>query len=62
VRGAIIEDPGAVFKELQQYFQKHPDYAKYFNITLTPEGEPDPEGLQRAAEERLVIRLHPSAA
>jgi len=62
VRGEIVEDPGAVREELQRYFQKYPDYAKYFNITLMPEGKPEPEGLQRAAEERLVIRLRPSTA
>jgi len=62
VRGEIIEDPGAVREELRQYFRQHPGNAKYFNVHLTPEGEPDPNDLQRAAEERLVIRLHPSAA
>lgn len=61
VRGEIIEDPVAVQEELRQYFMRHPGNAKYFNIPLTPEGEPDPEGLQRAAEERLIIRLHPFA-
>jgi deazaflavin-dependent oxidoreductase (nitroreductase family) len=62
VHGEIVEDPGEVRKELQMYFQKYPDYAKYFNIKLTPEGALDPEGLQRAAEERLIIRLHPTQA
>lgn len=60
VRGEIVDDPGAVGEELRQYFRQHPGNAKYFNIRLTPEGEPDPEGLQSAAEERLIIRLYPS--
>ena len=60
VRGDVIEDPSAVREELRQYFRQHPGNAKYFNVRLTPEGEPDPEGLQHAAEERLLIRLSPS--
>jgi hypothetical protein len=56
VRGEIIEDPGGVREELRQYFRQHPGNAKYFNVRLTPEGELDPDGLQRAAEERLIIR------
>ncbi len=60
VRGEIIEDPGAVGDEQRKYFKRYPDYAKHFNINLTPEGDLDPDGLQRAAEERLVIRLRPT--
>jgi deazaflavin-dependent oxidoreductase (nitroreductase family) len=60
VRGEIVEEPGAVQEELRQYFKQHPGNAKYFNITLTPDGELDPNDLQRAAEERLIIRLHRS--
>ena len=60
VRGEIIEDSSAVREELRQYFRQRPGSAKYFNVRLTSEGEPDPEGLQHAAEERLIIRLHPS--
>ena len=60
VRGEIIEDPSLVMDELRRYFQKYPEYAKYFNIHLTPEGELDPGDLQRAAGERLIIRLRPA--
>jgi deazaflavin-dependent oxidoreductase (nitroreductase family) len=60
VRGEIIEDPGAVREELKMYFKQYPDYVKYFNIKQTPAGELDPEGLQRAAEERVIIHLKPS--
>jgi deazaflavin-dependent oxidoreductase (nitroreductase family) len=60
VRGEIVEDPGKVREELQKYFQKYPGYAKYFNVKLTPEGGFDSNDLQRAAEERLIIRLSPS--
>ena len=62
VRGEIIEEPGAVREELQRYFQKNPDRAKYFNVRTTPEGGLDPADMQRAAEERLIIRLRPSTA
>jgi hypothetical protein len=60
VHGEVIEDPGAVREELRQYFRQHPGNAKYFNVRLTPEGEPDPEDLKSTAKERLIIRLHPS--
>jgi deazaflavin-dependent oxidoreductase (nitroreductase family) len=62
VRGEIIEEPGAVREELQRFFQRYPGDAKYFKIRLTSEGEFDPDGLQRAANEKLIIRLRPSAA
>lgn len=61
VRGEIIEEPGAVQEELRKYFSQHPGNAKYFNIKQTPEGALDPVDLQRTAEERLFIRLHPSS-
>jgi hypothetical protein len=46
--------------ELRRYFKRYPGYAKYFNVKPTPEGEFDPDGLKRAAEERLIIRLRPA--
>jgi len=62
VRGEVIDEPGAVRDELQRYFQRYPGDAKYFNVHLNPEGKPDPAELEHAAEEKLIIRLHPSAA
>jgi len=59
VHGEIIEDPGEVREELRLYFKRYPANARYFNVHLTPEGEFAPDDLQRAADERLVIRLRP---
>jgi deazaflavin-dependent oxidoreductase (nitroreductase family) len=60
VRGEIIEDTGEVREELRRYFQRYPDNARYFNVHLAPDGELHPDDLQHAAEDRLIIRLHPA--
>lgn len=59
VRGQIIDDPDEVREELIRHFQRNPGRAKYFNVREMPEGGFDPGDLQRAAGERLIIRLHP---
>jgi deazaflavin-dependent oxidoreductase (nitroreductase family) len=60
VHGENIEDPGEVREELRRYFQRYPANAKYFNIHLTPDGNLDPDDLQHAADERLIIHLYPA--
>jgi hypothetical protein len=60
VHGDIIDSVDEVCEELQRYFQRYPGNAKYFNIRSAPDGTLDPVDMQRAAEERLIIRLSPS--
>ena len=38
-------------------FAQFHGYAKYFNIRLGPDGEPDPQELERMAGERKLIKL-----
>ena len=57
VRGEVLEDRAAVVEGLAQYFKRNPGYAKYFDVRLAPDGEPLNEDLDRAANERVIIRL-----
>ncbi len=57
VRGEVLEDHGAVVAGLAQYFRQNPGYAKYFGVRLTPDGQLSGEDLDRAADERVIIRL-----
>ena len=57
VRGEVFEDRGAVVDGLTQYFKQNPDYARYFGVRLARDGEPMSEDLDRAANERVIIRL-----
>jgi len=60
VCGEITDDAGKVRETLKQYFQKNPGYHKYYNVRLTAAGEFEPEDLQRAADQRLIIHLRPA--
>ena len=55
--GEIIEDQKAVTEGLMIYVQKLPQYAKFFLVTLDPDGRPNPEEVARAAQNRVMIRL-----
>ncbi len=57
VRGEVVETPAEVEAGMTEYFAQYPGYAKYFNVTLGPDGKPDPRELERAAGERVLIKL-----
>jgi deazaflavin-dependent oxidoreductase (nitroreductase family) len=57
VRGEVLEDHGAVVDGLAQYFKQNPGYARYFGVRLALNGQPSGEDLDRAADERVIIRL-----
>ena len=50
-----------VARYLQAYLQKVPQYAKYFHVQLDKEGKPDPNEIQRAAQERVIVRVQLAA-
>lgn len=58
VRGDVLEDHTAVADGLVQYFKVNPGNAKYFNVRLAPDGQPSSEDLNRAADERVIIRFN----
>ena len=40
------------------YLQKVPQYAKYFQVKLDPDGMPNAADIPQAARERVIIRIH----
>jgi deazaflavin-dependent oxidoreductase (nitroreductase family) len=59
VHGQVIETSDEVTEGLRRYFQQNPKLAKYFNVSLSADGQPVEADLQRAATERVLIRLQP---
>ncbi len=55
--GESIEDEKTVAAGLLAYLQKSPKYAKYFQVTLDPSGQPNPEEVAEAAQNRFMIRI-----
>jgi len=62
VRGEIIEAKKETAAALGAYFRQFPNNARFFKLKLDTDGIPDPAGLERIAEERVVIHLCPVAA
>jgi deazaflavin-dependent oxidoreductase (nitroreductase family) len=56
-RGEAIVDEKAVADSLLAYFQKFPQYARHFRVTLDPAGQPVREDCTRAAKERVMVRI-----
>jgi len=55
--GESIEDKKAIAAGLLAYLQMSPKYAKYFQVTLDPSGQPNPEEVDRAAQNRVIVRV-----
>ena len=62
VRAQVLEKNVEVAAGLEEHFKRHPRYAQYFHVRLAPDGQPVPEDVERAAEERVVIRLQLAGA
>ena len=59
VRGELVETPAEVAAGMTAYFALHPNYAKYFQVSLGPDGKPVQAELERLAGERVLIHLIP---
>jgi deazaflavin-dependent oxidoreductase (nitroreductase family) len=57
VSGDIIEVETEVIEILRQYFLANPKVARYFNVEIFPDGQPDAQDLAKAAAGRLAVRL-----
>jgi deazaflavin-dependent oxidoreductase (nitroreductase family) len=57
VCGQVIEERQAVERGLNRYLQQHPSYAKYFGVRLDEGQQPLKEDIERAAAERVLVRL-----
>lgn len=55
--GETIEDEEAVASGLVAYLQKVPQYAKYFQVSLDRDGQPNREEATRAAQDKVIIRI-----
>lgn len=55
--GKVITREADVAKHLQAYLQIVPTHAKYFNVTLDPDGKPDIGDVAQAARDRVGIRI-----
>jgi hypothetical protein len=42
---------------LLAYLRKVPDYARYFQVSLDPDGQPNVEDVARAAQNRVMIEI-----
>ena len=54
---AIADDKEAVAAGLAAYLRKVPNYAKYFQVTLDADGQPNSEEVARVAQDRVMIRI-----
>lgn len=60
VQGEVVEDSAAVAAGLGLYFARFPQHAKYFHLQPGADGQPVPADLERLAQERVLVRLHPT--
>jgi hypothetical protein len=56
-QGEAIVDEQAVAEGLESYFQKAPQFAKYFKVGFDAAGQPLREDCARAAKDRVLIRI-----
>lgn len=56
-QGEVFEDTSEIAKYLTEYLLLRHAYAKYFEVGLDPEGKLILEDLNRASEERVMVRV-----
>jgi deazaflavin-dependent oxidoreductase (nitroreductase family) len=59
VKGETIERLEEVSAGLQDHFARNPRLARYFGVRFTPDSQVEQASLERAAAERVIIRLQP---
>jgi len=55
-QATAVEDPAAVAEGLAWLVRASPAYARHLGVAFDASGEPDPAGLARAAEGRVLVR------
>lgn len=55
--GTVIEEAAGVAQILADYLQKNPQLAKYFSVALDTSGQPQPDQVTRAAQDRVMIQI-----
>lgn len=56
-QGLAIVDAKDVAESLCGFFRKVPGRAKYYDVQLDPDGQPNPQDCSRAAQEHVIIRI-----
>ncbi len=62
VQGQVIEEQEQVGQGLDAFFRRIPGAAKYYGIHVGPDGQIPRADLEKAASERVIIRLKPVRA
>jgi hypothetical protein len=64
LRGKLIEGIGTaeegyatVLEDLNNFFQNHPEMARYFGIRLEPNDQPNSQDVVRLAQERVLVKV-----
>ena len=55
-RAEVIEDELGVVEGLSAFIGGDPKAGRMFGIKINTDGQPDPESLQQAAQERVIVR------
>ena len=53
----VAEDKAAVAAGLDAHLSKVPSDAKYYNVTIDPQGNPNREDVVKAAQTAVMIRI-----
>jgi len=56
-RAGAIKNENDVAASLTAYFQKAPQYAKFYKVGFSPAGQPVASDIDRAAQEWVMIRI-----
>jgi len=56
-RASVIEDEVSVAAALGGYLRRVPAYARLLGVRMGPDGEPEAEGLARAARSRVIVNV-----
>jgi deazaflavin-dependent oxidoreductase (nitroreductase family) len=56
-QGAVIEDDEGVVAALTAYLQKAPSYAKFLQVTLDANDQPNAKDVARAARQRVLVHI-----
>jgi deazaflavin-dependent oxidoreductase (nitroreductase family) len=55
--GEVVEDDAGVAARLMAHLKQAPSYARYLQVALDPNGQPNPEDVARAAKDRVMVRI-----
>ena len=53
----VFDRDEAVVTHLSAYLRRAPQYARYYGVSLAPDGQPDEAEVARAARERVIVRF-----